>query len=506
MDIKIKKALISVFSKEGLGPIAKKLNDLGVEIYSTGGTYDYISAMGISCQKVEDVTGYPSILGGRVKTLHPAVFGGILARRDNAQDMKEVEEYDIPLFDLVMVDLYPFQETVSQTQDHQTIIEKIDIGGVSLIRAAAKNYQDCFIVSKRQQYEDFLALLSDHGATSSLTVRKKYAEEAFGICADYDVAIYNWFSREEELPTYKFKAVSQSRVLRYGENPHQEGIFWGDLDEIFTQHNGKELSYNNLVDLDAAFELMSDFDEKCTFAVLKHTNTCGIATRTTVLDAWKDALAGDPESAFGGILISNEKIDLNTAEDINKVFFEVILAPGYEEAGLEILKSKKNRIILEYSTFPEKKNQNKAILHGELSQAVDRSLHSEWIEKGAYDSTPRQKEDLIFANKVVKHLKSNAICIVKDKQLLGKGAGQTSRIDALRHALEKAKQFDFDLQDSVMASDAFFPFDDCVRIAKKEGISAVIEPGGSIRDQDTIDFCKENDMVLVMTGERHFKH
>ncbi len=506
MNQKIKTALVSVFAKEGLDEIVQKLDDLDVQIFSTGGTYDYITNLGIKCTQVEQITTYPSILGGRVKTLHPTIFGGILARRENEHDQQDVKEYNIPLFDLVMVDLYPFQETVRETKDASKIIEKIDIGGVSLIRAAAKNYQHCTIISHRGQYPSFLSILNEYGTEISEDLRKSLATEAFGICADYDIAIYDWFSRDQESPDFKFSSHKNSKSLRYGENPHQEGVFWGELDEIFSQKNGKDLSYNNLVDLDAALDLITDFPEKSTFAVLKHTNVCGLATRASTLEAWKDALAGDPESAFGGVLICNSKIDLATAEEMNKIFFEVIVAPGFDDDALALLKSKKNRIILEYKKLPKKTLQTKNILNGSINQSVDDSLDSSWEEKGATESTPSQKEDLNFANKVVKHLKSNAISLVKDKQLLGKGAGQTSRIDALRQALEKAKQFDFALQDAVMASDAFFPFDDCVRIAHKEGISAVIEPGGSIRDQDTIDFCKENNMVLVMSGQRHFKH
>ncbi len=506
MDQQIKTALISVFSKDGLDDIAQQLHSLGIQIYSTGGTYDYITGLDIPCTRVEDITGYPSILGGRVKTLHPVVFGGILARRENEQDMVEVQEYEIPLMDMVMVDLYPFSETVRSTTEESAIIDKIDIGGVSLIRAAAKNYKDCTIISHRDQYEGMIASLKEQGAVTTLEQRRVLATYAFGVCTDYDVSIYDWFSRDSATSDYVFSAHQSARTLRYGENPHQEGTFHGDLDALFTQKNGKELSYNNLVDLDAAIDLIGDFPETCTFGVLKHTNVCGLATRETTIEAWKAALAGDPESAFGGVLISNAPIDLSTAEEMHKIFFEVIAAPSYEEEALHLLSGKKNRIILEYHQLPQKSRLTKTILNGQLTQAVDDSVHSDWDEKGAVESTGAQKEDLIFANKVVKHLKSNAISLAKNKQLLGKGAGQTSRIDALRHALEKAKQFEFDLQDAVMASDAFFPFDDCVRIAHKEGITAVIEPGGSIRDQDTIDFCKENGMVLVMTGERHFKH
>ncbi len=505
MQRQIKSALISVYSKEGLDPIVQKLNSLGVKLYSTGGTHAYITALDIPCTEVESVTGYPSILGGRVKTLHPAVFGGILARRDEQSDMQELEEYQIPEYDLVIVDLYPFSETVKSTDDASKIIEKIDIGGVSLIRAAAKNFDYTMVVSSRGQYDDFAEMLDEQGASTERKQREHYAAEGFGICAVYDVDIYTWMTRDLSRSKLVL-AQEETTSLRYGENPHQPGMYHGRLADLFSQLSGKEISYNNLVDIDAALELIADFEEHSTFAVIKHTNTCGAATRETTLEAWRAAQAGDPESAFGGVLVSNAPIDQATAEDIAKVFFEVIIAPEYDDEALKMLKSKKNRIIIQYHNLPKPKQKIKSILNGVISQSSDNNTEAEWIEMGAYDSTPRQKEDLKFANKIVKHLKSNAISLVKNKQLCGKGAGQTSRIDALRHAIEKAKQFQLDLQDAVMASDAFFPFDDCVRIAHKEGISAVIEPGGSKRDQDTIDFCKENNMALVMTSTRHFKH
>ncbi len=505
MQIKIESALISVFSKDGLEPIVQKLKDLGVTIYSTGGTYKYITDLGIDCIKVEDITGYPSILGGRVKTLHPAVFGGILARRELSEDQSDMKDYKLPYFDLVIVDLYPFSDTVKTSTDSSEIIEKIDIGGVSLIRAAAKNFKYTTCISSLMQYKTFYQLLEEKKGFTDLSDREKYAIEAFGTCAEYDIDIYNWMSRDIENKDLYIKSLS-ANTLRYGENPHQEGIYYGQLKDVFEQLSGKAISYNNLVDIDAALDLICDFDETCTFAVIKHTNACGIATRKTVLEAWQAAQAGDPESAFGGVLVSNSTIDKEAAEDIHNVFCEVIIAPGYESDALDILSSKKNRILISYHSLPTEKTKSKSILNGVIVQGTNNETHKEWNEMGAYDTTPRQKDDLIFANKIVKHLKSNAIALVKNKQLCGKGAGQTSRIDALRHAIEKAHQFDLDLQNAVMASDAFFPFDDCVKIAKKEGIDAVIEPGGSIRDKDTIKFCKENNMALVMTGTRHFKH
>ncbi len=500
--MKIKRALISVFHKEGLEPILNILREQEVEIVSTGGTYEFIRELGIPCTAVEDVTQYPSILGGRVKTLHPKIFGGILARRELDADGRDLREYDIPLMDLIIVDLYPFQQTVQETRAEEEIIEKIDIGGISLIRAAAKNYKYTCIVSQRDQYSLLAKMLREQNGETTLEQRRELATQAFGISSGYDEAIYQWYLRSGE----NAAAEVGGRKLRYGENPHQEGYFYGALDEILEQKYGKELSYNNLVDLDAALELIADFTEKHTVAVLKHTNVCGIATRPSGKEAWDAALAGDPESAFGGVIVSNTKINKEMAEEMHKIFLEILVAPDYEDEALEILQKKKNRILLSYHKLPNKNENRKNILNGVLVQDVNTGLESTWEEKGLRVSSDAEKRDLRFGNKVCKHLKSNAIALVKNEQLLGKGAGQTSRVDALRQSIAKAKQFGLELSGAVMASDAFFPFDDCVRIAHGEGITAAIEPGGSIRDKDTIEYCQENDMALVFTGTRHFKH
>ncbi len=504
MDRTIKSALISVFYKDGLEPIVRKLHELGVTIYSTGGTQTFIEQAGIPCTSVESVTGYPSILGGRVKTLHPKVFGGILARRDFADDEQHVKEYEIPLFDLVIVDLYPFEETVKQTTDEKTIIEKIDIGGVSLIRAAGKNFKDVCIVASREQYSSLLELLNKANGVTTIHERRRFAAEAFAECAHYDVAIADYFNQFENQKHFQWSSGNK-QSLRYGENPHQDASFYGDLNGLFEKLNGKELSYNNLVDIDAACQIISEFANPA-FAVIKHTNVCGIAVRDNVIHAWEAALAGDPESAFGGVLITNQIINADVAKKINELFFEILIAPEFEEGALEILKGKKNRILLEQrkSFYPVK--EYKRILNGVLVQDADTKNFAEWNEAGARSSSEQEKEDLLFANIVCKHLKSNAIALVKDKQLIGKGCGQTSRIDALRSAIEKAKQFGFTLKDAVMASDAFFPFNDCVSVAHDAGITAVIQPGGSVRDNDSIQFCKEHDMAMVMTGLRHFRH
>ena len=504
MDRRIQSALISVFYKDGLEPIVRKLHDLGVTIYSTGGTQVFIEQLGLPCTAVESVTGYPSILGGRVKTLHPKVFGGILARRDFEGDQNHIKEYEIPLLDLVIVDLYPFEETVRSTTDEKAIIEKVDIGGVSLIRAAAKNHADVCIVSSRTQYEGLLGLLNEKSGNTSLADRRRYAAAAFAECAHYDVAIADYFNREVADAPFQMSAGNK-QSLRYGENPHQQAAFYGNLDELFTKLNGKELSYNNLVDVDAAVQIISEFS-KPVFAIIKHTNVCGIAERDTVEQAWEAALAGDRESAFGGVLATNQPITLAAAQKINELFFEILIAPGYDEEALTLLKSKKNRNILaqKKSFFPTR--EFKRILNGVLVQDADNKNHADWTDAGARAASDTEKRDLEFANIVCKHLKSNAIAIVKDKQLIGKGCGQTSRIDALRQALDKANQFGFSLTGAVMASDAFFPFDDCVRMANAAGINAVIQPGGSVRDADSITYCKENGMVMVMTGMRHFKH
>lgn len=503
MNRAIKSALISVFYKDGLEPIVRKLHELGVQLYSTGGTQSFIEQLGVPCQSVESVTSYPSILGGRVKTLHPKVFGGILARRDFEDDQKHVQEYQIPLLDLVIVDLYPFEETVRQTSEEKTIIEKIDIGGVSLIRAAGKNYKDVCIVASRNQYGSLLELLESQKGETSLEDRRKYAAAAFAECAHYDVAIANYFNPDSN-DNFQL-SFGHKQTMRYGENPHQHGAFYGDIDALFDKLNGKELSYNNLVDVDAACQIAAEFSNPM-FAIIKHTNVCGIAERDNLLDAWTDALAGDPESAFGGVLITNKKIDAATAQKVNELFFEILIAPGYDDEALTLLKSKKNRILLlQKQTFRPTK-EYKRVLNGILVQDADDKNYAEWIESGAHDTTEAEKQDLIFANIVCKHLKSNAIALVKNKQLVGKGCGQTSRVDALRMALEKAKQFNFSLDGAVMASDAFFPFSDSVQLAHEAGISAVIQPGGSVRDNDTITYCKENGMALVLTHTRHFKH
>lgn len=507
MERQIGSALISVFYKDGLEPIIEKLHELGVKLYSTGGTQSFIEEAGIPCTSVESVTSYPSILGGRVKTLHPKVFGGILARRDSEEDKSHVAEYDIPFFDLVIVDLYPFEETVNNTNDEKAIIEKIDIGGVSLIRAAAKNFNDVCIVASRNQYDELLELLNNNGNKTSLAERKRLAGLAFVECLYYDEAIADYFvdSLEGEIEQEQLQEDIQPMSLRYGENPHQEATFFGDIDAIFDQLNGKELSYNNLVDVDAAVHLIAEFDTP-TFAVIKHTNVCGIAQRDDVVSAWGAALAGDPESAFGGILITNQPVNLAVAEKISELFFEVLIAPSFDADALELLKKKKNRILLQQKETFKAESEFKRILNGTLYQDADNTNYAEWIESGARNATKQEKDDMVFANIVCKHLKSNAIALIKDKQLVGKGAGQTSRIDALRQAIEKSKQFGFDLNGAILASDAFFPFDDCAKMAHEAGINAIIQPGGSVRDNDTIEYCKNNDMALVLTKTRHFKH
>lgn len=504
MQKQIKSALISVFYKDNLENIVKTLGEQGVTIYSTGGTQKFIEELGVKCVAVEDLTAYPSILGGRVKTLHPKVFGGILARRENPQDLEQLKQYEIPEIDLVIVDLYPFEETVKSTTEEQAIIEKIDIGGVSLIRAAGKNYKDVVIVASKDQYTDLEKALVDGKGATSLEQRRHFAAKAFEVCAHYDVAIAGYFLQHTEKEYFQL-SVPQGQVCRYGENPHQKGVFYGDLTAIFDKLHGKELSYNNLVDVDAAVQLIAEFTET-TFAVIKHTNVCGIASRPTLSAAWEAALAGDKESAFGGVLACNKVVDAATAQSINEIFFEILIAPGFEPAALEILQAKKNRILLLQKKAVKPAQMFKNVLDGVLVQDNDEGSFQTWNDTGAQPATAAQRTDLEFANIVCKHLKSNAIALVKDQQLVGKGCGQTSRIDALRHAIEKAHQFEFSLQGAVMASDAFFPFDDCVRIAKEEGITAIIQPGGSIRDNDSINYAKENGMVMVISGMRHFRH
>ncbi len=502
---KIKNALISVYHKEGLDEIIKTLDQLSINIYSTGGTYDFIKNIGIEAKTVESLTSYPSILGGRVKTLHPKVFGGILGRRELEDDQKQMAEYEIPEIDLVIVDLYPFEETVAAGGTNQEIIEKIDIGGISLIRAAAKNYKDVLIVSTQKLYEPFLNLLKEKQGETSEEDRKFYAAQAFNVSSHYDTAIFNYFN-QDELDVFK-QSIQESKTLRYGENPHQKGFYFGKLDEVFEQLHGKEISYNNLIDLDAAVSLIKEFEEP-TFAILKHNNACGLATRQNLTEAWKDALAGDPLSAYGGVLITNREIDLATAEEMNKLFFEIVLAPGYEKNALEVLKSKKNRIILLAKSFDFENKQFRSALNGALVQDKDLKIENKADLKTVTKAEPTDQEieDLLFANIIVKHTKSNTIVLAKNGQLVASGVGQTSRVDALKQAIEKAGSFGFDLNGAVMASDAFFPFADSVEIAHKAGIKAVIQPGGSVRDQKSIDFCDENNMTMVFTGTRHFKH
>lgn len=503
----IKNALISVFDKQGLDKIAKRLNELGVTIYSTGGTQSFIEDLGISVERVEDLTSYPSILGGRVKTLHPKVFGGILNRRANEGDQSQIAEFEIPEIDLVIVDLYPFEDTVASGADHADIIEKIDIGGISLIRAAAKNYSDVVIIPSKDQYQPFLDILNTGDGSTTLGQRKDFATASFNVSSHYDTHIFNYFT-EKNISGFK-ASYSPAKTLRYGENPHQNGVFYGDLDGMFDKLHGKELSYNNLLDVDAAVNLMEDFkNDDPTFAILKHNNACGFATRATIKEAYVDALAGDPVSAFGGILIANAKIDADTAQEINSLFCEVVIAPAFDAAALEILKEKKNRVLLVQKPVELPKKQFRTILNGVLEQDKDAITDKAADFETKTKTSPSQQEvkDLEFANKLVKHTKSNTIVLAKNGQLLASGTGQTSRVDALRQAIHKAESFNFDLKGAVMASDAFFPFPDCVEIAHKAGITSVIQPGGSIKDELSINYCNENGVSMVFTGNRHFKH
>lgn len=502
----IKSALISVYYKDNLEPIIKKLHSLNIKLYSTGGTLAFIEKLGIPVTAVDTVTTYPEIFGGRVKTLHPAIFGGILNRRDNASDMIEKAQHQIPDIDLVIVDLYPFEETVAANASEEDTIEKIDIGGISLIRAAAKNFNDVVIISSRNDYAELLELLEKNNGSTELSERKRFAAKAFATSSHYDTAIFNYFNQTEQLPQFK-QSIQKSQTLRYGENPHQKGVFYGDLNAMFTKLNGKELSYNNLLDVDAAVNLMADFSEP-TFAILKHNNACGVASRSKIHQAYLDALAGDPVSAFGGILIANRAIDLATANEINKLFCEVVIAPAFNEDATTVLKSKPNRILLVQNQVPMSSVTFRTLLNGVIEQDKDLKSESEQDLKPVTHLKPSASEinDLIFANKLVKHTKSNTIVIAKNGQLLASGTGQTSRVDALRQAIEKAKNFGFDLNGAVMASDAFFPFPDCVEIANNAGIKAVVQPGGSIKDKESIDYCNNNNMSMVMTGTRHFKH
>lgn len=541
MNKKIKSALISVFYKDGLDNIVKKLKQAGVTIYSTGGTQQFIESLKIPCIAVESLTGYPSILGGRVKTLHPSVFGGILGRRDQEKDLQEMSQYHIPEIDLVIVDLYPFEETLASTSDDKAIIEKIDVGGPSMIRGAAKNHKDVVVIASRTEYGYLEKLLDEQKGETTLEQRRSLAARAFEVCAHYDVVISRYFTPSGG--QYFLESVPGTKTLRYGENPHQSAQFYGSLDELFEQLNGKELSYNNLVDVDAAVQLIQEFGAadrgkdtaggeagtgngqkggsndgqtggpggqtsggQAVFAIIKHTNPCGIAMRGSLKEAWDAALAGDPESAFGGVLACNATVDKSTAQAIHEIFFEVLIAPAFDAEALDILRTKKNRILLAQKARPKYATQFKSLLNGVLIQQHDEGNTDEWKEAGGRNATATEKEDLAFANIVCKHLKSNAIALVKDRQLIGKGCGQTSRVDSVRQALEKARQFNFDLHGAVLASDAFFPFNDSVQMAHAAGITAFIQPGGSIRDKDSIDYCVENKLAMVITGRRHFRH
>ncbi len=505
MQKKIKSALISVFDKHDLDLVVKNLSNNDVKIYSTGGTYDFISSLGVAVTKVEDVTGYPSILDGRVKTLHPKIFGGILAVRENEDHQEQMMKYEIPEIDLVIVDLYPFEQTVKSQASESEIIEKIDIGGISLIRAAAKNYKDVLIVSHKGQYQELCNIIAENDCSTNLETRRKFACEAFGISSNYDSAIFNWFDGDNMSELKVSQRVSAS--LRYGENPHQQAKFFGDFNEMFQKLHGKEVSYNNMLDIDAGINLIREFEDT-TVAILKHNNACGIATRSTLMQAWKDALACDPVSAYGGIIVTNRPVGHEVASEINKIFFEVIIAPDFTKEALEILEQKKNRIILVQKHNEVSKHVMRTALNGVLVQ--ERDTRIETLDDLRYVTemkpTSAQIQDLFFANKVVKSTKSNAIVLAKNAQLLASGTGQTSRVDALKQAIEKAKSFGFDLNGAVLASDAFFPFADSIEIADKEGISAVIQPGGSIRDEDTIKYCNEHNIPMVFTGIRHFRH
>ncbi|MCQ2110879.1 MAG: bifunctional phosphoribosylaminoimidazolecarboxamide formyltransferase/IMP cyclohydrolase [Bacteroidaceae bacterium] len=502
---RISAALISVFHKDGLDEIVKKLHEEGVKLISTGGTQTFIESLGVPCTSVESLTGYPSILGGRVKTLHPKVFGGILGRRDMEVDAAQMSQYEIPEIDLVIVDLYPFEATVASGAPEADIIEKIDIGGISLIRAGAKNFKDCVIVASKAQYKALADILKAKGAQTTLEERRWFAKEAFAVSSYYDSAIFNWF--KEDGDDHFRQAIDGAKVMRYGENPHQKGYFYGDLEGMFDQLHGKEISYNNLLDINAAVDLIDEFTDT-TFAVLKHNNACGLASRPTVLEAWKDALAGDPVSAFGGVLITNGAVDKAAAEEINKIFFEVIIAPEYSQEALDILFQKKNRIVLVRKPQQKPAMTVRTALNGVLVQERDSKIETPEELKlvTSRKASDEEIQDMLFANKIVKNSKSNSIVFAKNRQLLASGVGQTSRVDALKQAVEKAHTFGFSLEGAAMASDAFFPFPDCVELADKAGVKNVIHPGGSVRDQESVDYCEQHDMTMVITGFRHFKH
>lgn len=505
-DIRIKSAFISVYYKDGLEAIVKKLDSLGVSIVSTGGSYDFITGTGVRAGKVEDITTYPSILGGRVKTLHPGVFGGILARRNNETDMRQVAEYNIPLFDLVIVDLYPFEETVASGATDQEVIEKIDIGGISLIRAGAKNWSDVLIVSSRSQYGTLMELLQAGEGVVADADRYRFALEAFNMTSHYDTAIFNWFNRNGDVAAFR-QSITESRTLRYGENPHQKGLFYGNLDLVFGQLHGKEISYNNLLDIEAAINLIDEFED-ITCAIMKHNNACGVASRNDLKTAWEAALACDTVSAYGGVAITNREIDGDVAAEMDKIFLEVVMAPSFTDEAVTILSSKKNRIILQRRSKGSDAASFRSIHGGVLWQERDRATEDAAAMKPVTERNPSEEEyrDLVFANKIVKHSRSNAIVLARNMQLCASGIGQTSRIDALRQAIDKAHAFGFSLEGAVMASDAFFPFADSVLTAHEAGISAVVQPGGSVRDQESIDYCNKNGVTMVFTGIRHFKH
>jgi phosphoribosylaminoimidazolecarboxamide formyltransferase/IMP cyclohydrolase len=504
---KIESALISVYYKDGLAPIAKLLHEQGVKLYSTGGTQTFLENLQLPVTAVEDHTGYPSILGGRVKTLHPKVFGGILYRREEQGDQSQIQEFNIPAIDLVVVDLYPFEETLASGADEEEIVEKIDIGGISLIRAAAKNFKDVLIVSSREQYADVESLLREKNGSTDIADRKKFAAQAFEVTSHYDTAIFSYFNEEAQLPVFK-QSLHQTKKLRYGENPHQAGYFHGDLEAMFEQLHGKELSYNNLVDIDAAVLLINEFEGDKAFAILKHTNACGVATASSVKEAYLKALAADPVSAFGGVLITNAPVDKETAEELNKLFFEVLVAPSFADDALQILTGKKNRILLKRKEVTLPTVSVKTLLNGLIRQDIDNRTEApaDLRPVTTREVTTDEAHALVFAAKIAKHTKSNTIVLAKKGQLLASGVGQTSRVDALKQAIEKAKSFGFDLQGAVMASDAFFPFPDCVEIAHQVGIQAVVQPGGSVKDQDSIDYCNKYHMAMAFTGIRHFKH